>query len=152
MPGAISLSFVLTHDTDGFEAYFCVRGDRAGIVGGGIDREPMMSPLFEEESSQQPERFGSQTSSLPLSAEEDVDGCVAVVGFEFFVVLDSSRDLSLHVDHQQDLLLRPSELFLDFPEWIGLSPPESDAGFQQDGMEGSGVTPATGPDCKSRAD
>lgn len=71
-----------------------------------------MTTLPEEVSSEQPNGLGAEAAALPLLPEEDVDGRVTVVGFEFFVVLDAACDLARDFDDQQDFWPRSVELLL----------------------------------------
>src|SRR5207247_2264551 len=91
---AVPAALVLPHDADGPEADLLVAADRARVVRGGVDDQPVVAAVLEEVAREQPDRLRSEAAVLEAARQVDVDAGVKVVGIRLLVPLDAAGDLA----------------------------------------------------------
>ena len=130
-PSPLRRTLVLAHDADGAEANLLVGADRHRAVSRRVDRKRVMSPLINQVARERSHHVGSQSTSLGSLGEEDINSCVAEVGFALLVVLDQSHALAFPLDRKRLRLVAP----FGVPTQLRLvrrAPPARDAGFGLD--------------------
>src|SRR5204863_4592840 len=85
------------------EADLLVAADRRGIVGGRIDREPVMSALLDQIPSHRPDGVGPDPLVVTLGREEEVDAGAPVLGSGLLRRADRADHLTLHVDRESGI-------------------------------------------------
>jgi hypothetical protein len=127
-PGPVRRTPVLAHDADGAEADLLVGADRTRVVGGRVDREPVVAALLDQVPRERPYRVGSEALSLMAVREEEVDPGVAEVRLVLLHELDEPHDLDLALGLDRERFLvaaaacQPAQV-----HFIGGAPPTSDA-------------------------
>jgi hypothetical protein len=91
---------VLAHDPDPPEPGLLVAADRALVLGGRVDHEPVVATVGDEVPRHRPDRVRAEPAAVMGLAEEEVDAGVLVVGVGLLVVLDQPRHLTLGEDRE----------------------------------------------------
>src|SRR3954469_9346170 len=78
MPRTVGTALVAAHDPDRPEADALVAADRDRVVGGRVDRDPVVAALVEQPPRHRPDRVGPQALPVPLRMKREVDAAVAV--------------------------------------------------------------------------
>jgi hypothetical protein len=101
VPVALGASFVLAHSADRLEADLGVAADGCGVVGSGVDANPMVIALIEQVGSEGAD--GVRPDALPVhfGTQVDIDGGMPVVGFGFFRPLNAADYLAGYNDRKE---------------------------------------------------
>src|SRR4051794_7416844 len=78
MPRTVGAALVAAHHPDRPEADALVAADRDRVVGGRIDRDPVMAALVEQPPRDRPDRLGPESPAVPRGVQREVDAAVAV--------------------------------------------------------------------------
>jgi len=98
MPGAVEATFVAAHDSDRFETDLCVAADGGGVVGCGVDHEPVMAAIHDEVPGKRAHGVGAESVAVHSGIDVDVDAGMEVVGLRFSLPLDRADDFVFVLD------------------------------------------------------
>src|SRR5438132_7682229 len=110
VPGPVGAAFGAALDSHGPEADLRVRTDGGGVVGGGIDRQPVVAVVVDQVPRQRPDRVGADAPTVHRGVDVDVHASVAVVGLLLGLPLDPADDAAVELDHVRRRVLLPEVL------------------------------------------
>jgi hypothetical protein len=98
VPGPVGSSFVLAHDPHAAEADLFVGTDRLGVLDRRVDDDPMVAPLLEKGSCQNPDHLAGKAASPEGPAQEEIEARVPILGIVILLELDRSNYLASMLD------------------------------------------------------
>ena len=128
--GSTGIALVRAHHANAAKADLLVAADRRGVVGRGIDRDPVVTPVLDQVTDQAGEGVGADPAAMQRRIEEQIDGRMPVLGLGLLPELDQARDGAVHPDrHPRRLRVVPGEV-------VGLVvPPASHLGGRDDAAQ-----------------
>jgi hypothetical protein len=135
VPRPVGESLVLTKPADRSEADLRVGPDRPDVVGGGVDRQAVVSVVLDELTDDRPDRVRTEALAVDCRIEEQIDACMAKLRLGLLVGLDRADQPAVEGDRIDDLVrLVDEELGLDAGEVVG-RPPAGDLRRRKNGYE-----------------
>ena len=99
MPAAaVGVALVEAHGADRLEAGLRVAADRRRVVGGRVDRDPVMAQLADQVPNDSADGLRTDSAALQCRIDEQVDRSVPVLRLGLLAELDHPGDRAVEVD------------------------------------------------------